>query len=78
MSSTQKNNENFKEIISTRSQANKLIQQNDATSNNDLIKVAQKDNQINDEEIPTFVDRYEERTKEICEIWGIILPTMWW
>jgi hypothetical protein len=34
--------------------------------------------EINDEEIPTFVDRYEKRTKEICEIWGIILPTMWW
>jgi hypothetical protein len=34
--------------------------------------------EINDEELPTFVDRYEKRTKEICEIWGIILPTMWW
>ena len=33
---------------------------------------------INKEEIPIFVDRYEKRIKEICEIWGIILPTMWW
>lgn len=34
--------------------------------------------EIDNEEIPAFVDRYNERTKEICEIWGIILPTMWW
>lgn len=34
--------------------------------------------EINDEEIPIFVDRYKKRTKEICEIWGIILPAMWW
>ena len=33
---------------------------------------------IDNEEIPAFFDRYNERTKEICEIWGIILPTMWW
>ena len=33
---------------------------------------------IDNEEIPVFFDRYNERTKEICEIWGIILPAMWW
>ena len=34
--------------------------------------------EIDNEEIPAFFDRYEKRTKEICEIWGILLPTMWW
>ena len=34
--------------------------------------------ETDNEEITAFVDRYEERTKEICEIWGIILPAMWW
>ena len=75
MSSTQKNNENFKEIISTRSQANKLIQQNDATSNNDLIKVAQKDNQINDEEIQKKINKpkmfsFEIEASELEELMG--------
>lgn len=33
---------------------------------------------IDNKEIPAFLDRYNKRTKEICEIWGIILPAMWW
>ena len=30
------------------------------------------------DEIDAIWERYDERTKEICEIWGIILPAMWW
>lgn len=33
---------------------------------------------IDNKNIDTFFNRYKERTKEICEIWGIILPAMWW
>ena len=33
---------------------------------------------IDKKEIPSFLDRYNKRIKEICEIWGIILPAMWW
>ncbi len=29
-------------------------------------------------EIYAFLNRYDERTEEICEIWKIILPSMWW
>ncbi len=51
MSSNRKINENNKEIISERIQANKLVQQNDIVSNNDLIKIEQKENEnFNEEE----------------------------
>ena len=43
--------EKYKELISERSQSNKLVQQNDVVSNNDLIKVNQNNNQLNDEEL---------------------------
>ena len=50
MSSNRKINENNKEIISERIQANKLVQQNDIVSNNDLIKIEQKENENFNEE----------------------------
>ena len=49
MSSNRKINENDKELISERSQANKLVIQNENKNNNDLIKVEQKDDQINND-----------------------------
>ena len=75
MSSTQKNKENFKEIISARSQANKLIQQNEIASNNDLIKITQKDNQMNDEEIQRKINNkklfpFEINPKELEDLMG--------
>ena len=51
MSSNQNKKNNNKELISERSQSNKLVQQNDVVSNNDLIKVDQNNNQLNDEEL---------------------------
>ena len=51
MSLNQKKKNNNKELISERSQSNKLVQQNDVVSNNDLIKVNQNNNQLNDEEL---------------------------
>jgi len=51
MSLNQNNKNNNKELISERSQSNKLVQQNDVVSNNDLIKVNQNNNQLNDEEL---------------------------
>ena len=43
-------NENDKELISERSQGNKLVNQNEIVSNNDLIKVEERYNQNNNVE----------------------------
>ena len=65
MLSSQKNYENHKEIGSARSQSNKLIQQNDAASNNGLIKITLKENQMNDEEIQRKLNKSKQFSFEI-------------